>query len=172
MGGPHTGAPKGLTSLVLGPKVLPFGLLGDRMRQVMASMPSAYQILPTYMMAYDQTGQAIDVLSDEGWLAEAQRPLLRLAREFRRELGSRSSVPTISIFGYGVKTITRLAVQRDAQGSWGKVDLTLEPGGDASVPEQSAILEGSEIHPVQQEHGVLFVDNDVKMRLKIELMRA
>ncbi len=33
------------------------------------------------------------------------------------------------------------------------------------------MLEGSEIHPVQQYHGSLFVDNDVKMRLKLELTR-
>jgi pSer/pThr/pTyr-binding forkhead associated (FHA) protein len=172
MGTPHIGTPKALTSLLLGPTVLPFGLLGDRLRQVMATFPSAYQILPNYLCAYDQTGQPIDLMNDDSWLAEEQRPLLRQAQEFRRELGTRSSVPTISIFGYGVKTLTRLTVQRDPQGKWGKMDLTVEPGGDVQVPEHSAILEGSEIHPVQQEHGVLFVDNDVKMRLKIELMRA
>ncbi len=37
--------------------------------------------------------------------------------------------------------------------------------------EHSAYLPGSEIHPVHQHHGSLFVDNDVKMRLKLELMR-
>jgi len=39
------------------------------------------------------------------------------------------------------------------------------------VPERSAVLDGTEIHPVQQYHGSLFVDNDVKMRLKLELSR-
>jgi len=38
--------------------------------------------------------------------------------------------------------------------------------------EQSAYLPGSDIHPVQQHHGTLFVDNDVRMRLKLELTRA
>jgi hypothetical protein len=47
----------------------------------------------------------------------------------------------------------------------------LEPSGDSTIPEQSAVLPGSEIHPVQQYHGSLFVDNDVKMRLKLELTR-
>jgi hypothetical protein len=32
-------------------------------------------------------------------------------------------------------------------------------------------MEGSEIHSVRQYHGALYVDNDVKMRLKLELMR-
>jgi hypothetical protein len=44
----------------------------------------------------------------------------------------------------------------------------VEESGDATVPEQSAIVEGSEIHPVQQAHGTLYVDRDVKKRLKTE----
>ena len=48
---------------------------------------------------------------------------------------------------------------------------TSEPGGDNTIPERSAVLEGSDIHPVQQYHGTLYVDNDVKMRLKLELTR-
>jgi hypothetical protein len=130
-----------------------------------------YQILPTYACAVDQQGQPIDVLSDETWLPETQRPLLRSAREFRRELGTRSRVPTVSIFGYGLKTVTGATVQRDAQGRWQKVDLAIEPSGDATIPEQSAVMKGSEIHPVQQVHGVLYVDSDVKMRLRLELTR-
>jgi len=62
-------------------------------------------------------------------------------------------------------------VRRDSEGRWEKVDLALEPGGDNTIPERSAVLEGSEIHPVQQYHGALYVDNDVKMRLKLELTR-
>jgi hypothetical protein len=31
------------------------------------------------------------------------------------------------------------------------------------------VLAGSEIHPVQQHHGSLYVDSDVKMRLRLEL---
>jgi hypothetical protein len=46
-----------------------------------------------------------------------------------------------------------------------------ELNGDNSVLERSAVLSGREIHPVQQHHGSLFVDNDVKMRLKVELAR-
>ncbi|MEW6232666.1 MAG: FHA domain-containing protein, partial [Chloroflexota bacterium] len=171
LGGPHSGVPKALTSLLLGPKLLPFGILGDRLRQVLATFPSMYQILPTYACAVDQQGQPIDVLSDETWLSETQRPLLAAAREFRRELGTHSAVPTVSIFGYGSKTVTGATVQRDAQGRWQKVDLAIEPSGDATIPEQSAVMKGSEIHPVQQVHGVLYVDSDVKMRLRLELTR-
>jgi hypothetical protein len=43
--------------------------------------------------------------------------------------------------------------------------------GDSSVPESSSVLPRTEIHPVQQYHGALFNDKDVKMRLKLELMQ-
>jgi pSer/pThr/pTyr-binding forkhead associated (FHA) protein len=171
MGGPHYGGAQALGGLLYGQGVLPFGLLGDKLRQVLITLPSVYQVLPAYPCVFDQQGQAIDILSDESWLPEAQRPLLRTAREFRRELGTRSSIPCVSIFGYGLKTITRATVHRDAQGRWEKVDFAAESAGDTTVPESSAIVEGSEIHPVQQYHGSLYVDHDVKMRLKLELTR-
>ncbi|HBY94736.1 MAG TPA: hypothetical protein DEP84_12385 [Chloroflexi bacterium] len=171
LGGPHGGVPKMITTLLLGPDLLPFGLLGDRLREVLASFPCTYQILPTYTCTVDQEGRQINVLTEDLWLAEAQRPFLHAAREFRRELGTRSSVPCVSIFGYGVKTVTGVSVQRDTHGRWHKVDLAVESGGDNIIPETSAVMPGSEIHPVQQYHGTLYVDNDVKMRLKLELTR-
>jgi hypothetical protein len=60
----------------------------------------------------------------------------------------------------------------DGEGKFRNLVFHQEPLGDSSIPERSAVLEGSEIHPVQQYHGSLFVDNDVKMRLKLELMRG
>lgn len=135
------------------------------------TFPSLYQILPVTPCTFDQTGQAIDVMQDETWVMEAYRPLLRQAREFRRELGNRSSVPSISIFGYGIKTISKISVERGLAGEWKKVDFETEMRGDETIPEWSTVLKGSEIHPVAQYHGSLFVDNDVKMRLKMELMQ-
>jgi hypothetical protein len=52
------------------------------------------------------------------------------------------------------------------------VSFVDEVAGDLSVPAGSAVLKNSEIHPVYQEHGALYVDNDVKMRLKVELTRS
>jgi pSer/pThr/pTyr-binding forkhead associated (FHA) protein len=170
MGGPHRGVPKAAAGLVLGPNLLPFGLLGDRLREVLATFPSSYQILPTYPCALDQNGQQVDLLHEDSWLAERQLPLLHLARDFRAELGMHTSVSTLCIFGYGMKTILRLNLQRTRDG-WGNWSYALEPGGDSTIPESSAILDNVEIHPVQQYHGSLFVDNDVKMRLKLELTR-
>jgi len=170
MGGPHQGVPKAAASLALGPDLLPFGILGDRLRDVMSTFPSSYQILPTYPCAIDQDGNRVDLFASDEWLAPAQRPLIADAREFRRELGQHSSVPAVSIFGYGMETITSLLVHRAGE-VWSQFKLKAEPGGDNTIPQASSILPGSEIHPVQQHHGSLFVDNDVKMRLKLELTR-
>jgi pSer/pThr/pTyr-binding forkhead associated (FHA) protein len=171
LGGPHVGAPPGVTTLHTGPDFLPFGLLGERMREVLITFPSIYQFLPTYACVKDQNDRYINLLEDEEWLPESQRPLLRIARDFRRELGEKTSVPTVSIFGYGIKTLTNISVNRDINGVWQDVRLLSEERGDDSVPEFSAVLPGSEIHPVQQHHGALWNDSDVKMRLKLELTR-
>ncbi len=97
--------------------------------------------------------------------------MLGAARDFRRELGSTVSVPTLSIFGYGQKNTTRINIQREILGVPKKILFDLEKSGDNSVPESSALEPGSEIHPVMQQHGTLFNDKDVKMRLKYELLK-
>lgn len=171
MGGPHQGVPRALVSLITAPEVMPFGLVGERIRQVISTFPSCYQILPTYACATDPNGRKVNFLKDESWLPEAQIPLLQAARQFRQELGLRSSVPAISIFGYGLKTLSGFSFARSPEGKLRDIVYKNEPAGDSSIPEQSAVLPGSEIHPVQQYHGSLFVDNDVKMRLKLELTR-
>jgi len=171
LGGPHAGAVKGLTSLLVAPNVLPFGLMGERLRQVVMSFPSAYQIIPPYACGMDQNGKEINFLEDESWVPEVWVPLLRAGREFRRELSRRASYPAVCIFGYGIKTIANVRLQREAGGPLKDIEYSTMPSGDSTVLERSAVLEGADIHPVQQYHGSLFVDNDVKMRLKLELTR-
>jgi pimeloyl-ACP methyl ester carboxylesterase len=172
MGGPHYGTPKGLAAILHGPGMLPFGMGDERMRAVLSTFPSAYQILPTYPCITDQNGDYIDVLEDESWLPEHQRPLLSAGRSFRRELGIVSSVPAVSIFGYGLKTKLRVKIDRRPDGQWQKAEFIEDTAGDQSVPSGSAVLKDSEIHPVLQEHGSLYVDDDVRMRLKVELTRS
>ena len=169
VGGPHSGTPKAITTLLHGPDLLPLGLMGETLRQVLASFPSAYQILPTYACLTDQAGQTFDIAGADAWPLAAQRAQVAAGLDFRRELGQQTSVPTVSIFGYGLKTITGLTLARAAGGAWSKLEVVQADAGDGSVPASSAVLAGSEIHPVQQYHGALYVDNDVKMRLKLEL---
>jgi len=150
--------------------MLPFGLNGERLRETMVTFPSVYQILPTFPCVIDQDGNYINLFEDEGWIPEEQRPHLRQAKEFLLQLKKTPSVPTISIFGYGIATISQIKVHRESDGSWRDVKF-IDTLGDDRVPQEYAIFKESEIHPVEQHHGALFVDNDVKMRLKIELMR-
>lgn len=171
IGGPHQGVPKIAANLLTGVDLLPFGLMGKKLTEIIESFPSCYQFLPVYPCAVDQNGKQIHLFEDDGWVKPAYRPLFQKAREFRRELGTKTSVPTLSIFGYGLKTASQLRIQRGLDGVFQKVFIDVEPSGDSSVPESSAILPKTEIHPVQQYHGTLFNDNDVKMRLKFELMK-
>jgi pSer/pThr/pTyr-binding forkhead associated (FHA) protein len=172
MGGPHSGAVKGLTALLKAPEILPFGLMGERFREIVETFPASYQIIPTYACATDQHGEAVHFLEDERWVAEEFRPLHRAAREFRRELGTRCSVPAISIFGYGIKTVSSVSLSQNGSGGISGISYRSDPSGDGSILERSAVLPGTEIHPVRQYHGTLFVDNDVKMRLKLEVARS
>ncbi len=159
-----------LNQLATKVEILPFGLLGDRLRDLVSTFDSSYCLLPVDTVVVDQNSKSFGIMDDETWLPEIYLPKLRNAREFRRELGTRSSVPTVSIFGYGLDTMAQVRVQRAQNGSWTQLK-TVKESGDDTVPENSAILDGSEIHPVQQHHGALYVDNDVKMRLKLELMK-
>lgn len=170
MGGPHLGTPAAVSSLLFGPDVLPFGLMGESLRNVISTFYTSYQILPVYDCGVDQFGKSYNFMKDNSWLAPEQLPMWQAAREFKRELGFTTSVPTTCIFGYGQKTVDRIKLNRDPNEKITQSVFESKTNGDGSVPENSAILEGVDFHPVRQLHGILFVDNDVKMRLRLELI--
>jgi hypothetical protein len=62
-------------------------------------------------------------------------------------------------------------VKRDDRGAFAGADFVTAESGDGTIPDSSALLKQAEIHPVKQHHGSLYTDNDVKMRLKVELTR-
>jgi pSer/pThr/pTyr-binding forkhead associated (FHA) protein len=171
MGGPHKGAVKGLASMLVAPEVLPFGIMGERLREIIFTFPSSYQILPNYAVGIDQHGKKINFLEYEGWLEKKHIPLLKLGKEFRSELAASARIPSVAIFGYGINTISEVSIVRDRDGRLKDVAYRSKKNGDGSVLERSAFFSGAEIHPVHQHHGSLFVDNDVKMRLKLELTK-
>lgn len=170
MGGPHFGTPNAVSSLLFGPNVLPFGIMGESLRKVISTFPTAYQILPVYACGLDQLGQPYNFMKDSAWLSAEQKSLWQAARDFKRELGTATSIPTTCIFGYGQKTVDKIKLNLVSGGAVANSLFESKANGDGSVPETSAILEGADFHPVRQQHGVLFVDNDVKMRLRLELM--
>ena len=168
LGTPHLGTPKPLMSM-LGGGGLPFGTNKQKLKETVATFLSAYQLLPNYPVVYDEKGP-IDLLNDDTWLPEKAKLAIKDSREFHEELGPTSRVPVVSIFGYGQKTLARIDVKRGKDGEFVDPKFTDEECGDGTVSQESAILPGSEIHPVQQQHGALYTDNDVKMRLKLELL--
>jgi hypothetical protein len=129
MGGPHLGTPTSFAGLLKGPGLLPFGFRNDRRRDVLASFPSWFQILPIYPLAYDKNSVEIEVSKDATWLTEDRRHMLRYMTEFRSELGTRSSAQAVCIFGYGLKTVTRAVMERDSSGVSKKLDLDVTAGG-------------------------------------------
>jgi hypothetical protein len=159
-----------VTTLANGTGFLPFGLFGGKLHDVLKTYPTVYQILPVNECATDDAGRSFNVFDDESWLADWQRALARDARAFRQELGATSSVPTVCIFGYGLETVMGITVRRTSDG-WSNLKLVQSDEGDQMIPVASASMAGVDIHPVRQTHGSLYTDNDVKMRLKIELTR-
>ncbi|MFH1809087.1 MAG: FHA domain-containing protein [Pseudomonadota bacterium] len=170
MGSPNRGTLKTLAAMLTGLGLMSFGARKERLRDVMGTFPAAYQLLPTEPQVFEADGRPIDLFADRRWVPDEVLPLLDDARAFLSEVGARSRVPVVSIFGYGHKTITRITVQRDRDGRFISPRFDESEHGDGTVTQTSAVLEGSEIHPVHQHHGALYTDGDVKMRLRLELL--
>jgi hypothetical protein len=145
--------------------------MGEKLRQLIIGFPSVYQLIPCFNCGLDQHGQAVDWLQDDSWLPPSQRANLHIAADFRAELRHPLTTPTVCIFGYGLKTIAGVNIERGCDGACENLNLATSDEGDGTVPESSAVLPGAEIHPVHQYHEALHADNDVKKRLKIELTR-
>jgi pSer/pThr/pTyr-binding forkhead associated (FHA) protein/pimeloyl-ACP methyl ester carboxylesterase len=172
LGGTHGGMPKALEAFgAFGKQPLIYGL-AEPFQRVIASAPSVYSMLPTYPAVFDSFKNPIDLYHDDRWCPEEYRGHLQNATEFRRELGTKCRVPSICIFGYGIQTATRAILEnRNKSGGWDQIRFIQECKGDGTVPEESAMLPGAEIHPVHQNHHALYMDKDVQMRLKLELTR-
>ncbi|GEM_PF-635608 len=169
LGVPNQGTPKPLMTMLGAGNVLPFGTNKQKLKETVATFLAAYQLLPSYPVLFDEKGP-VDLLNDDSWVPEKAKLAIKDAREFHQELGTTSRVPVVSIFGYGQKTLARIEVKRAPDRSFIEPRFIEEDCGDGTVAQDSAILPGSEIHPVQQQHGALYTDNDVKMRLKLELL--
>ncbi|MBM3128626.1 MAG: FHA domain-containing protein [Chloroflexi bacterium] len=172
IGGTHRGMPKALQIFSAFGKQSPLSGIAEPFQRALASTPSVYMLLPTYPAISSSDGKPIDLYRDESWCPGQYRLLLRNALAFYQELSARSKTSTICIFGYGMPTITGATLENPSpDGFWERIRLKMENQGDDTVPEVSARLPNAEIHPVRQHHAALYADNDVKMRLRLELMR-
>ncbi len=170
LAGAHFGAPFVIQGLLYGPDLLPLGIGQKNFHLALTSMPSAYQLIPPYPAAFGPDGKSIDLHEDNSWVKPEHRHLLKSAAEFHKEIGQTTKVPTTCIFGYGVKTVTRVVVNKRSESGWDEVRFMVEPAGDNRVVDRYGYLEGADIHPVKQHHGSLWNDKDVKMRIKLELL--
>jgi pSer/pThr/pTyr-binding forkhead associated (FHA) protein len=172
IGGTHRGMPKALQVFSAFGKQSPLYGIAEPFQRALASAPSVYMLLPTYPAVFSPEGKPIDLYRDESWCPGQYRLLLRNALAFHQELSARSKTSTICIFGYGMPTITGAVLENPSpDGFWERIHLKMTEQGDDTIPEVSARMPNSEIHPVHQHHASLYADNDVKMRLKLELMR-
>jgi pimeloyl-ACP methyl ester carboxylesterase len=171
LGGPHFGVPHIAGALAAGPQIPVFGGLSRKVREAILTFPSTFQFLPTYPCVQTSQGDTRCPLDTDGWLPPTSKRFLSEARNFRNELGTRFTVPTVCIFGYGMKTTSGISVQGDGSGEWNSVEWLTDLAGDGSVPKLSAVLPNTEIHPVKQAHGALYTDPDVRARLLLELTR-
>lgn len=172
VGGPHFGVPHIAGALAAGPQIPMFGGLSKKVREAILTFPSTFQFLPTYPCVHTPSGEKRCPLDDDAWLPPASKGFLKEARNFRNELGTRFTVPTVCIFGYGMKTTSGISVKGDGTGVWNSVEWQTDLAGDGSVPKLSAVLPNTEIHPVKQAHGALYTDPDVRARLLLELTRS
>ncbi len=172
VGGLNAGSPKSFQAFLAARGILAFNSIRARFQQVVASFPSVYQSLPApdYQCVVDAKGEPIDFYAEDSWLPEEKRPYLKEAADMFAELGTGISVPAVCVFGYGMKTPVRLVVERQGAKGWESARLEVAENGDDTIPQESAIVEGADIHPVQQHHGVLYTDADVRMRLRVELV--
>ncbi len=171
LGGPHLGLPEAVATLTSGARLPRVPIpqlrsLSERMRSTVYGFESIYQLVPEYTcVEHAVDGQVVPLASD-AWLPHAHRARLGLGRELRRELRTPSRVPTLSVVGYGQPTVTHMHVTPDTRSAGLRLRPQLDLNGDGLVPTCSASLAGSNILPVRQTHGTLFVDRDVRRRLR------
>jgi hypothetical protein len=177
MGSPWDGAPKAIRVMLEGMEVVGRRLLNrfglaERMRQLMLSFPSYYQLIPhTNQFLRDQNNQVIDPYADDRWLeGERQREYLKDALAFNRELGNNLSVDTVCFFGRFKPTTTSGVVSVGPGGRWERVDWIETNDGDATVPEHSAVYpQASARYAFAVDHGSIYIDPQMLAQLEWEL---
>ncbi|MBU1878518.1 MAG: hypothetical protein KJ734_06165, partial [Chloroflexi bacterium] len=171
-GTPHRGAPQGFQSFIQGAYIPVLGtFMTDLIKDVLRACGSTYQILPWGPFVVDPHGQHLDIYADRSWLPAEYQERVDLAHEFQQDLAAAGDFPVLMTcwVGYGQSTLLRVEARPGGLNAW--QDLSFTPdhaGGDVSVPEPSAILDGMQdwAHFVSEEHGSLFTHPDAQRWLR------
>jgi hypothetical protein len=174
---PWNGAPKAMQSVFRGVDLFLRARFNPmRVRELtqrtIRSFPSAYQILPHQgLYLHDGEGRAFDPYANTTWLEnDAQRALLADALLFNKELGNSLSVETLCFFGRKRPTASQGVAMLDGSGLWDGVTWEVEPAGDGTVPETSAVHEAAQQKlPFAADHASIYVHPGVLEVLQWEL---
>jgi hypothetical protein len=154
-GSPLQGSPTAFEWLAQGPGFIPLHPLRRKLNDLVRTMPSLYQLLPSTPFVYSGDGAAINIYEERAWLPERFHHLLENGQRFHAELGSRSSVPTLCVAGDGIETPTRVEVDLSVAQCWKTMRLIREAVGDGLVPVSSALLPGAPDYRCRYDHEML-----------------
>src|SRR5690606_9634334 len=123
--------------------------------EVVRTMPSVYQVLPSHPFVFTSDGTPLDIFRDRSWLPEKYHKLIDSGLAFQAELGHATTVPTVTIVGHGVPTTTRVIVDPNQNDPWASARMIRSNRGDGLVPAASARLRGSEEHLLSGDHEAI-----------------
>jgi len=178
MASPWDGAPKAMRVMwdglsVLGLRRFNLFHLGERMKDLIRSFPSFYQLIP-YINPFlrDPHNQNIDLFKDPSWLSSSRdQAFLADALKFNQDLGISPSVETLCFFGRSKPTTTSGVVHLTPSGTWGDIEWVETEAGDGTVPERSAVHPNANAKlPFAATHGDIYVVEPVLEFLNWELV--
>lgn len=151
----------------------PFGI-ARLTRDGLRTFPSAYELVPQKQDFLTGTGNTPINPFDEGtnWLDDpVQRDWLVKGRAFNQELGNKTNVETIAFFGRSFPTRATGVVSFHDGKHWSDIEWALEPEGDGTVREYSAIHPGAKRNiPAWAEHGDIYTNEKFLQDFKWELL--
>jgi hypothetical protein len=183
MGSPWDGAPKAIKVMndgldVLGMKRFNLWNLGKRMKDLIRSFPSFYQLVPVenpFLRSEDNVD--LDLFGDPSWLeSERDRRYLMDAHQFNQDLAADPGVDTICFYGTRKPTTTAGIVRLGPGGNWEEIQWIETGAGDGTVPERSAkhpwfeLQSSNRWRPFPVTHGDIYVDEGVLAFLRQELV--
>lgn len=159
IGTPHRGSVKALNTLSNGiePGFDLFGLFGTQLNELAQSLPSLYQLLPTYPCLQSADGERRQLLTTG--VPGVDTAMLGDAAEFHRAVNGAEG----SSYAFHKVVGIRQPTKTTARMSGGSLTLSelidgRQQGGDATVPRLAAepvATRGQEVHEVADHHGEL-----------------
>jgi pimeloyl-ACP methyl ester carboxylesterase len=181
MGSPWDGAPKSIRVLMEGMEVLglkKFNLwnLGSRMKSLIRSFPSFYQLVPlANPFLRDEENEVVNLYDDPSWLDNPRdRAYLEDARKFNETLAQAPGIEdTICFYGTRSPTTTAGLVTRNESGGIQSIQWLDTGAGDGTVPTRSAVHPWvDEKHKVRSPatHGNIYIEDSVLEYLRYEFV--